>query len=161
MMESHSHEYDPLRPHRHDPNPQPPSADASFTVSWTGQQTRYTPETLSQFPAVTITDCYIVSTGHGTSGPFSFTGVALTALIAQVTQGASWREVAVVSEDGFGVRLYRDEVESLPSTRPALLAWAIDGRPLTRGEGLVRLIEPNETDDALRQVKWIARIEIV
>ncbi|MBI1293510.1 molybdopterin-dependent oxidoreductase [bacterium] len=161
MVDAANHEHDPLRPHRHDPNLQPPSEDASFTVSWAGQQARYTPEILAQFPAVTLDDCYIVSTGHGTSGPFSFTGVALTALIAQVTQGTSWREVAVVSEDGFGVRLYRSEVDALPATRPALLAWAIDGRPLTRREGLVRLIEPNETDDALRQVKWIARIEIV
>ncbi len=101
----------------------------------------------------------IVSTGHGTSGPFAFTGVALSRLIAHFYSG-DWQAVAVISADGFGTRLYRAEIDALPAARPALLAYAIDGRPLTRAHGLLRLIEPNETDDALRQVKWVARIEI-
>jgi len=36
----------------------------------------------------------------------------------------------------------------------------MDGATLTRAQGLVRLIVPSETDDALRQVKWVGRIEI-
>jgi hypothetical protein len=40
------------------------------------------------------------------------------------------------------------------------LSYAIDGTPLTRAQGLVRLIVPSETDDALRQVKWVQRIEV-
>jgi hypothetical protein len=39
------------------------------------------------------------------------------------------------------------------------LALACDGKPLTRTQGLVRLIVPQEDDDALRQVKWVAGIE--
>jgi hypothetical protein len=41
-----------------------------------------------------------------------------------------------------------------------LLATARDGIPLTRADGLVRLIDPRETNDALRQVKWVAEIVI-
>ena len=42
-----------------------------------------------------------------------------------------------------------------------LLAYTLDGAPLTREQGLVRLIVPSEIDDALRQVKWLAMITIV
>jgi hypothetical protein len=41
-----------------------------------------------------------------------------------------------------------------------LLALARDGVPLTREQGLVRLVDPRETDDALRQIKWVAQIVI-
>ncbi len=44
--------------------------------------------------------------------------------------------------------------------RPSLLAYIKDGVSLTRAQGLVRLIVPSETDDALRQVKWVGRIII-
>jgi hypothetical protein len=156
-----AHDHDPLRPHSHDPNPAPPSDDARFTVHWPGGSAVYTPDDLRRFPALTVSDCFIVSTGHGTSGPFAFTGVPLLTLIDALLSGpAAWNEVAVLSGDGFGVRLYRHELITLPPHRPALLAYALDGHPLTRPQGLIRLIEPNETDDALRQVKWIAEIRI-
>jgi DMSO/TMAO reductase YedYZ molybdopterin-dependent catalytic subunit len=157
----HAHDHDPLRPHSHDPNPEPPSDDARFTVHWPGGERIYTSTDLYSFPALTLSDCFIVSTGHGTSGPFTFTGVPLLTLIdSLLPDPAAWNEVAILSEDGFGVRLYRHELTLLPAHRPALLAYALDGHPLTRQHGLVRLIEPNETDDALRQVKWIAEIRI-
>ncbi|MCB0075748.1 MAG: molybdopterin-dependent oxidoreductase [Caldilineaceae bacterium] len=47
-----------------------------------------------------------------------------------------------------------------PPTRPSLLAITLDGQPLTREQGLVRLIVPTETDDALKQVKWVAEIVV-
>ena len=53
------------------------------------------------------------------------------------------------------------EVQPDPSAPPILLATHIDGQPLTREAGLVRLIVPAERDDALRQVKWIAEIRII
>ena len=104
-------------------------------------------------------DCYIVSTGHGTSGPFSFTGVRLRDFVEQHWPGA-WTQVEVVSGDGFGTRASRAEL-TVPTTRPALLAHTRDRRPLTRADGLVRLIVPGEIDDALRQVKWVAHVRIL
>lgn len=159
-MSAAGHEPDPLRPHRHDPNPEPPSADTDFSVIWPQGSARWRVDDLRTLPATTVPDCTITSTGHGVSGPFAFTGVPLLALIDHLCPGSPWHEVAVVSGDGFGARLYRAELMALPPARPALLAYAVDGRPLTRQEGLVRLIEPNEAGNALRQVKWVARIEI-
>ena len=154
------HEHDPLRPHRHDPNPEPPPAAVAFTMIWPGGEAVLAPDDLRRLPSTTVRDCTIVSTGHGTSGPFAFTGTPLLGLIEHFLPGTDWGEVAVISADGFGARLYRHELLALPAQRPALLAYTIDDRPLTRREGLVRLIEPNETDDALRQVKWIARVVV-
>lgn len=151
--------HDPLRPHSHEPNPAPPDPDPAFNITWPGGARRLYPADLASLPQTTVEDCYIVSTGHGTSGPFAFEGVALLDLIAHFYQGR-WTAVAVISADGFGTRLYHAEIAALPAHRPALLALRLDGHLLTRAEGLVRLIEPNETDDALRQVKWISRIEI-
>ncbi|CUS02035.2 protein of unknown function [Candidatus Promineifilum breve] len=145
-------------PHSHEPNPAPPSDDASFVLSSDTQSYRLTPEDLRQLPQQTIADCLIVSTGHPSSGPFVFGGVALLSLIDHYVNLA-WVEVDVKSEDGFGARLTAEELRQA-GDRPALLALTIDGRPLTRAEGLVRLIVPSETDDALRQVKWVGEIRI-
>lgn len=167
--------HDPLAPHSHEPNPQPPSPDADLTVHLPdGTAHRITPAALSSLdfvpdgrlperPAgirqVTIPDCYIVSTGHGTSGPFSFTGLRLLDLV-DLLWPADWTQVEVVSGDGFGTRALRTELTQ-PTQRPILLAHTLDGCPLTRAGGLVRLIVPSETDDALRQVKWVAHVRII
>ena len=66
----------------------------------------------------------------------------------------------VVSADGFGTRALHTELAE-PTSRPVILAHTLDGRPLTRAGGLVRLIVPSETDDALRQVKWVAHVRII
>jgi hypothetical protein len=52
------------------------------------------------------------------------------------------------------------EAQPVSSEPPILLATHIDGRPMTRKEGLVRLIVPSERDDALRQVKWVSVVRI-
>ncbi|MFZ0546362.1 MAG: molybdopterin-dependent oxidoreductase, partial [Candidatus Promineifilaceae bacterium] len=117
---------------------------------------------LQTLPQHTLNDCYIVSTGHGTSGPFTFTGTTLLTLIeAHTTQFPDYTQVEVISGDGFGTRVSRSELENPANpNRPILLAWEIDGRSMTRREGAVRLIVPTEIDDALRQVKWIGRINV-
>jgi DMSO/TMAO reductase YedYZ molybdopterin-dependent catalytic subunit len=145
-------------PHRHDPNPVPPSDDPTFTFQRPdGSAVRLTVADLQALPAVAVPDCYIVSTGHGTSGPFTFGGVLLRDLLAaHLTAETTWSAVVVLSGDGFGTRLSADEVQR----EPILLAYAVDGRPLTRQEGLVRLIVPGETDDALKQVKWVERVVV-
>jgi DMSO/TMAO reductase YedYZ molybdopterin-dependent catalytic subunit len=112
-------------------------------------------------PQADAAACYIVSTGHGTSGPFHFAGVTLPTLLAAYDV-TNWQHVDVISADNFGTRVYHREfgAEQLPNARPILLALRCNGQPLTRIQGLVRLIVPTETDDALRQVKWVMRLEV-
>lgn len=155
-METH----DPLQPHSHDPNPAPPSASPDFSLILPdGSQQSITPDDLSRLPQTTVPGCYIVSTGHGTSGPFTFGGVAFADFIRYFWD-SEWTEAAVISADGFGTRLLADDVNS-PTGRPILLATAIDEQLLTRAAGLVRLIVPSETDDALKQVKWVGEIRVL
>ncbi len=153
-------ERDPLRPHRHDPNPHPPSPDPTFQLTCPGQAAQpISLAALRALPAVSVPDCLIVSTGHGTSGPFTFTGPRLLDLIQAHCPG-DWSQVEVISGDGFGTRVLAGELTDPNVTRPIILAYAVDGRPLSREQGLVRLIVPSETDDALRQVKWVAQVNV-
>lgn len=160
---STEHEHDPLQPHSHDPNPDPPSDDAGFTLSLPdGTDVELTVARLRELPATTVSNCYIVSTGHGTSGPFTFTGVQLRDLIAAYGVPAErWSQIEVISEDGFGTRLTAKEVHEPADAGPILLAYDIDGESMTREQGLVRLIDPSETDDALRQIKWVGQINVL
>ena len=151
---------DPLAPHAHEPNPLPPSPVADLTLYLPdGSVLDIGPAYLRGLDSVTVPDCYIVSTGHGTSGPFDFSGVRLLDLIDLHWTG-EWTRVEVVSGDGFGTRASRSELTA-PTTRPILLAHARDGQPLARADGLVRLIVPGEIGDALRQVKWVAQVRIL
>jgi DMSO/TMAO reductase YedYZ molybdopterin-dependent catalytic subunit len=150
-------EHDWSPPHAHDPNPTPPSADPTFVLFAAGREARLSPEDLSALPQQAIANCYIVSTGHGTSGPFTFDGVALAELLDRYDAG--WKAADVISADGFRTRITSDEARA--PARSILLALIIDGRPLRREEGLVRLIVPGEIDDALRQVKWVSEIRVI
>ncbi len=146
-------------PYAHDPNPHPPDDDPALVLVLGGRRIRLEPADLLALLQIELADCYIVSTGHGTSGPFTFGGVALAELPARYGAGA-WRAVDVISADGFRTRLSRDELARF-AARPPLLAMVIDGMAMTRGQGLVRLIVPQETDDALRQVKWVAEVRVL
>lgn len=155
-----------LHGHPHDPNPAPPSTDAIIVLKTSNGDTVLSVDDLRALPTTTARNCYIVSTGHGTSGPFDFAGVHLRDLLAahNLLDGA-WDHVDVISADGFGNRVQRAEVaprEENDESEPLLilLAHTLDGTPMSREQGLVRLIVPSETDDALRQVKWVVRIEI-
>ena len=160
MTQSSAHNHDPLRPHSHEPNPQPPSADETFRFFLPdGTETRLNTLDLQALPEMTIPNCYIVSTGHGTSGPFTFAGATLLALIeSRVT--SDWSEAEVISADGFGNRVTAAELHQPDPAGPILLAYRLDDQPLTRAEGLIRMIVPSEKDDALRQVKWVGEIRV-
>ena len=148
-----------LHGHAHDPNPIAPPGDGSFDVRLpAGQRVHLPLAYLRSLPYTTVAHCFIVSTGHGTSGPFVFGGVRLADLLAHLLAGANWQVLDVVSADGFGTRLTPGDLAG--AGQPILLAYDLDGTPLTRARGLVRLIVPSETDDALRQVKWVEHIEI-
>lgn len=153
--------------HPHDPNPLPPEGDGNICVrNSNGFEMNLTPAALMLMPYTEVAGCLIVSTGHGASGPFTFGGLRLADLIAHVLGQAegqargrsTWRYIDVISADGFGTRLFPSHSAS---GEPILLAYRRDGEPLTRVQGLVRLIVPSETEDALRQVKWVAQIYIV
>ena len=159
----HSHlEPDWVHHHLHEPNLAIPAGDGAFRVHLPdGTERPITVAALQQMPATTVGDCYIASTGHGTSGPFQFTGVTLREFLQHaLPQHLAWRHVDVVSADGFGTRLLPGDLTDPPGGRAPLLAYAIDGAPLTRAQGLVRLIVPAEVDDALRQVKWVNEIRV-
>lgn len=160
MDASHTHSDQPawLHGHPHEPNLTPPVGDGSFAVTAVGSQTTITVEQLRTLPFTEIADCFIISTGHGVSGPFVFGGVLLADFLMQLLPvGQPWRIVDIVSVDGFGARLTPAD---LAVHRPPLLAWQIDHAAMSRKQGLVRLIVPGEVDDALRQVKWIGQILI-
>ncbi len=145
-------------PHTHDPNPHPPSEDPSFRLFVHNQTFRLTPDDLLGWPQESVADCYIISTGHGTSGPFTFGGVPLLKLIERFIQDA-WTVVDVISADGFQAQLSGEALRQ-SADRPAILALSIDRRPLSRREGLVRLVVPRERDTALLQVKWVSEIRV-
>lgn len=152
-------ESDPLRPHAHDPNPDPPAGPATILLRLpTLHRQLITLATLARLPQTAVPECTIVSTGHGASGPFTFGGVTLADLLAAYPSGL-FTSVEVISADGFGARVLARELGN--GERPILLATRVDGRALTLGEGLIRLIVPAENDDALRQVKWVRRIAVV
>ncbi len=151
-----------LHGHAHEPNPIVPVDDPTLYITLSGIDAQ--PIGLAQLqslPCTKIEACMIISTGHGTSGPFDFAGVRLLTLLESILPpGEPWTQVDIHSADNFGTRIRRDELQIEDPQRPALLAYQIDGQPLTRTRGLVRLIVPSEVDDALRQVKWVARIEV-
>lgn len=160
MSSLHSH--DPLRPHSHDPNPAPPSPDPTFTVITPDGQTHIiTPHDLARLPQSQSQPFYIVTTSHGTAGPFVFGGVILLKLLQSLTVLPERFQVEAVSGDGFGTRIEGDELLRPHPNGPLLLCTHRDGQPLTREQGLVRLIVPSETDDALRQVKWLKEIRMI
>lgn len=152
--------HDPLNPHSHDPNLTPPEGDGSFELILpNGCSQIITVEDLRGLKKTAVSDCYIVSTGHGTSGPFTFSGVTLQNFIA-IFWGNELSQIEIISVDGFGNRVLVEEM-NIENQRPIILAYEIDRERLSRQNGLVRLIVPSETDDALRQVKWIGKIKIV
>lgn len=162
QADANSEQPDWLHAHAHESNPTPPSADPTLTLLLPGQAAaRLTVAALRLLPATTLEDCWITSTGHPASGPFTFDGVTLHDLIRRhLPTGRDWRHADVVSADGFGNRVLAEEAATDSASHPILLAYRIDGRSMTRAEGLVRLIVPSETEDALRQVKWIAEIRV-
>lgn len=155
--------HDPLQPHSHEPNPAPPTDDPSFILTLlNGRSHLITLEILQALPQTAVHNHYIVSTGHGTSGPFTFTGVTLLNLLQH--QGVDFAEeftIEVISADGFGNRIFRHELLGPDPAGPMLLCLQLDQQLLTRQQGIVRLIVPNEKDDALRQVKWVGKINVV
>lgn len=152
-----------LHMHAHDSNPTPPAGgDTTLRlIRPNGTETAITLAALASLPSHVEAGYRIGSTGHPTSGPFDFGGVRLLDLIlAYVGEATPWSYADVTGADGYGNRIQRAELETPRAGRAVLLATRIDGQAMTRQQGVVRLIVPQEQDEALRQVKWVARIDV-
>ena len=158
-----SHSHDPLNPHSHEPHPEPPSADSQFTLRLPGQPAeQIDAASLAGLPRTQLRQQMILSTGHPATGPFDFAGVTLLDFLSsRLELAAPAFTVEVVSGDGFGTRVQSEELLTPDPAGPILLADSIDGGPMSRRQGLVRLLVPSEKDDALRQVKWIGEIRVI
>ncbi len=68
-----------LHKHMHEPNPEPPSDKPDIVLAMPSQPERIiTLDDLDVCPSMRCVTVIIVSTGHGTSGPFRFGGVRLS-----------------------------------------------------------------------------------
>lgn len=154
-------ESDPLRPHAHVDNPDPPDADPTlYFVDLAGRETAVSLTSLLRDYPQAMIPAYTYTTDHGQHGPYRLAGVSLRAFLDHHgAWSAAWQSVAVISADGFGNRVLRQELVA-ESGDPLLLCTHIDGERLARRRGLVRLVAPSETENALRQVKWVRRIEL-
>lgn len=153
---------DPFVFHVHEPNLEPPAEDDFFDfVRPDGTKIGMNWSVLLTLPRLMMDSCYIVSTGHGRSGPFAFAGTPLYLFIHHLLPNpTNWSWVAIKSADGFGTSLRRVELQAVATSRPVLLSDQINGQQMSRAEGRVRLIVPYETDDALKQVKWVKEIRV-
>ncbi len=146
-------------PRSHIPHSHPPGKNPSLRITVPGMESICLGiDALSALPALEQTDCYIVSTGHGTSGPFRFAGPTLAALASRCGI-AEFESVRVTSGDRFFTILTAQEVALSHPGSAVMLALYLDGHPLTREQGLVRLIVPTEKRDALKQIKWVSHLE--
>lgn len=159
--DSHLENHDPLQPHSHDNNPEPPYIDPTMILMGPDgrQKTISLADLMADYEQTTI-PAYTYMTDHGMHGPYKLEGVGLMDLINQeLGAAAEWHEVEVISADEFGNRLYRHEL--VPADfPPVLLCHRSNNDQLRRIQGLVRLVVPSETDNALRQIKWVREIRV-
>lgn len=153
---------DPFQPHSHDNNPLPPDENTDISIFYNGElATRISLDELKTRFSQDGIPTYLYTTDHGTHGPYHLDGVALGSLIrALLPPEAKWEEVEVVSADGFGNRVFAHELEPAEPEDPILLCYGSNGKPLKRAHGLIRLVVPSETDNALRQIKWVREIRV-
>lgn len=137
----------------HHNNVTPPDDDETFYLLWDKGELELTLPTLKTYPKTEYP--YTYKTDHGDHGPYTLLGVALRDLIKELSK--AWNEVEIKSADGFGNCLTKDEVLAEP---PPMLYYLSDGELLSRQNGLVRLVVPSETDNALRQIKWVREVKV-
>lgn len=147
-----------LDAHGHDPNPQAPPGNGAFLFTAGNVQQRIDLNFLQALKFTEIAGCHIISTGHGRSGAFRFGGVLVAEFLASLlSTSAQIVEADFEGADSYGTRL---DAAMLHASHGPLLAYTLDGAPMQRAQGLVRLIVPGEEDDALRQVKWLATVVV-
>lgn len=150
---------DPLNAHSHDNNIELPDYNGRIQLIHPNGRTQ-TINDLSPYPIATI-PTYSYTTDHGRHGPYKLTGVALRDLLTtELATGTAWTQAEVISADGYGNRIWAKELQNNPAD-PILLCTHSNGRELTRQQGAIRLVVPSETDNALRQIKWVQTIRVI
>lgn len=149
---------DPLKPHKHSNNTTPPRGNSNITLYNTDSSSvELSLEQLQMNYPPSIIPAYTYVTDHGVHGPYKLEGVSLKDLITKEVK-TPWSELEVLSADGFGNRLSKEEI--FAKGDPIMLYFKTDGEMLTKQHGLVRLVVPSETDNALRQIKWVKTINV-
>lgn len=150
---------DPLRPHSHDNNvivPKPYAHNPQITIMTDGIKRTFTLSDLHSLPQTTLS--YTYTTDHGRHGPYQLSGVSVADLFSQLDVNR-FTEIEVISADGFGNRIDAAELDT--ADIPILLCTTSDDQQLTAESGLIRLVVPTETDNALRQIKWVEQIRLL
>ncbi len=149
---------DPLKPHKHSNNTTAPEGNINIILHKTdGSSVELSLEQLQMNYPTSIIPAYTYVTDHGVHGPYKLEGVSLKDLVSKEVKTA-WSELEVLSADGFGNRLSKEEV--LAEGDPIMLYFKTDGELLAKQHGLLRLVVPSETDNALRQIKWVKTINV-
>lgn len=150
---------DPWEPTQHHNNTLAPTGDDGIKICLPdGRQVTWGLDDLRRLP-LTVLPAHYFSTDHGRHGPYRLEGAALRDVVAALWVG-EWSEVLIESADGYGNRVRCAEVGDSAEFAPILLCYASNGQTLTSAQGYMRLVVPSETDNALRQIKWVRRLTL-
>ncbi|MCA9838979.1 MAG: molybdopterin-dependent oxidoreductase [Trueperaceae bacterium] len=141
---------------KHHNNTTPPSANTDIIIDLPDNEHHLRLENLIEDYPQSVIEGYTYVTNHGVHGPHRLEGVSLLDLIPETL--VDWQTIEVISTDGFSNTLSKEEL--LSAKEPIMLYHSIGGERLEHKHGLVRLVVPTETDNALRQIKWVKRIVV-
>jgi hypothetical protein len=151
----------PEAEHQHDHMGSKPSvASANLTVTVDGKVTTFSAADLKQMPQKTIT----VKNGH-TGAEESYSGVAVSDLLMKCGLAAGPGKkvyhsyVRAEGTDGYWVLFSASELEGLLNGDDAVIAIAVDGKPLD-GEGAFKMVATAEKKPA-RWVRNLATLTVV
>lgn len=140
------------QPHRHDNNETPPDEKLDIWLELPQQKICVWPTYWPTYPRHEL-PAYTYTTDHGRHGPYRLAGVSLKTII-HTHWTNPFAAVIVISADGFGNRITSQELWA-DGGKQILLCDESNGRALPRTAGAIRLVVPRETDNALRQIKWV------
>ena len=125
-----------------------------------GNPSNFTYSQLEAFSPVTVQVTLSSSSRPEDNGNFTYTGVALKALLEQAQISANATSVFVQAADGYGITL---PIEEVMQNEKAVLVYKKDGAPLKAlsegGEGPIRLVIATD-EFAQRWVRGVTIIEV-
>jgi DMSO/TMAO reductase YedYZ molybdopterin-dependent catalytic subunit len=142
-------------PKKHHNNTTIPETNSDIYLELATKESKLSLEDLMTKYPQSVIEAYTYVTNHGVHGPYRLEGVSLLDLIPEMF--AAWSSVEVISADGFANTLSKAEL--LAAKEPAMLYYLSDGKSLEPKHGPIRLVVPSETNNAIRQIKWVKRIQ--